>query len=129
MAQVKIYGLKNRLSKRRSALSDAIHEALMAAFELPEDKRFQRFIGLDEADFIHPKDRSADYTIIEISVFEGRSMESKKKLVRFLYLGALEKAGIANQDLEITIFETPRSSWGIRGMPADELTLNYRVDV
>jgi hypothetical protein len=32
-------------------------------------------------------------------------------------------------DLEITIFETPRANWGIRGKPGDELALGYRVDV
>jgi len=31
--------------------------------------------------------------------------------------------------VEITITETPRSNWGIRGLPADELELSYKVDV
>ena len=33
------------------------------------------------------------------------------------------------QDIEITIFETPRHNWGIRGLPGDELTLTYNVNV
>ena len=33
------------------------------------------------------------------------------------------------QDIEIAIFETPRHNWGIRGVPGDELLLNYRVEV
>jgi hypothetical protein len=32
-------------------------------------------------------------------------------------------------DVEITIFETPRHNWGIRGYHGDELPLNYKVDV
>ncbi|WP_376769316.1 tautomerase family protein [Pelorhabdus rhamnosifermentans] len=35
---------------------------------------------------------------------------------------------ISTQDIEITIFETPKSNWGIRGMPGDELSLNYKVE-
>ena len=31
--------------------------------------------------------------------------------------------------VEITIFETPRGHWGIRGLPGDELDLNYTVQV
>ena len=36
---------------------------------------------------------------------------------------------VTAQDLEITIFETPRHNWGFRGLPGDEHALNYRVDV
>jgi hypothetical protein len=44
MAQLKVYGLRSTLSPLKDALSDAIHEALVEAFALPRDKRFQRFI-------------------------------------------------------------------------------------
>jgi hypothetical protein len=30
--------------------------------------------------------------------------------------------------MKFTITETPRHNWGIRGLPADELTLNYKVE-
>jgi phenylpyruvate tautomerase PptA (4-oxalocrotonate tautomerase family) len=129
MAQVKIYGLKGRLGPRREMLSDAIHDALMAAFGLPPEKRFHRFIHLDRADFIHPADRSEDYTIIEISAFEGRSRAAKRLLINEIYVQVQERAGISPQDLEITLFETPRGNWGIRGKPGDELELPYTITV
>lgn len=129
MAQVKIYGLKNSLSEKREILSKAIHESLMEAFELPENKKFQRFIMLDENDFKFPADRSADYTIIELSIFEGRSVEAKKKLINLIIKNIEEQSGIQKQDIEVTIFETPMANWGIRGMPGDELVLNYKVNV
>ena len=31
--------------------------------------------------------------------------------------------------VEITIYETPRGNWGIRGVPGDELMLGYKVEV
>ena len=37
--------------------------------------------------------------------------------------------GIPPQDIEITIFETPRHAWGIRGAPGDELGLDHKVEV
>jgi phenylpyruvate tautomerase PptA (4-oxalocrotonate tautomerase family) len=109
MAQVKIYGLRSALQPLQQAISEGIHGALMAAFQLPPD-------------------RSEHYTIIEISCFEGRSVESKKQQIGELYerLGAV---GVAPQDLEITISETPRHNWGIRGAPGDELNLNYQVNI
>jgi phenylpyruvate tautomerase PptA (4-oxalocrotonate tautomerase family) len=129
MAQVKVYGLRSSLSAIRSELSDAIHESLMEAFALPREKRFQRFFPLDRDDFLFPSDRSDRYTIVEISVFEGRSPEVKKRLITTLFSRLQAQANVSPQDLEITIYETPRSNWGIRGKPGDELALDYKVNV
>ena len=129
MAQVTIYGRKGLLERDRAALSEAVHSSVMQAFEYPVEKRFHRFIALDEADFIYPSDRSARYTIIEFSIFEGRSVEAKKLLIRLLYQNIPRLTGISPQDLEFTIFETPRHAWGIRGLPGDEVGLDYKVEV
>ena len=129
MAQVKIYGLRSSLTQIREQLSGAIHEALMESFGLPENKKFHRYILLDEDDFQYPPDRSNQYTIIELSIFEGRSIEAKKKLINLLFYKIESQVGIDKQDIEITFFETPMSNWGIRGLPGDELALTYKVDV
>ncbi|GHU70367.1 hypothetical protein FACS189413_10620 [Bacteroidia bacterium] len=31
--------------------------------------------------------------------------------------------------IEISIFETPKHNWGIRGLPGDELQIDYKVNV
>lgn len=129
MAQVKIFGLRHSLENSRTAISQAIHSSVMEAFEYPPEKKFHRFIALDKEDFIFPQDRSEHYIIIEISIFEGRSAQAKKTLIRLLYERIPQLSGITPQDIEITIFETPRHSWGIRGMPGDEVGLNYKVEV
>lgn len=129
MAQVKIYGLRDELNPIKAALSEMIHRCLMDAFGLPADKKFQRFFAMDREDFYFPPDRSPRYTIIEISLFEGRSIEAKKHLIRLLFERAASELSIAPLDLEITLTETPRHNWGIRGLPGDELDLNYQVEV
>jgi phenylpyruvate tautomerase PptA (4-oxalocrotonate tautomerase family) len=129
MAQIKIFGLRRCTEPVRSILSDAIHGAVIEALAYPPEKRFHRFILLDDADFVYPSDRSERYLIIEVSLFEGRSVEVKKRLIRQLYERVASAAGIAPQDIEITIFETPRHAWGIRGLPGDEIGLNYKVEL
>jgi phenylpyruvate tautomerase PptA (4-oxalocrotonate tautomerase family) len=129
MAQIKIYGNRAALDPIKEQLSDCIHSCLIDALALPPDKRFQRFFPLDTGDFSYPADRSARYTIIEISMFEGRSVEAKKRLIGLLFERMHAQLGIAPQDVEITIFETPRHNWGIRGQAGDELGLEYRVEV
>ena len=129
MGQVKIFGLKKELNKNKAKISEVIHSCLVDGLKLPSDKKFQRFFALDEGDFLFPNDRTEKYTIIEVSMFEGRSVETKKELIRLIYTRFQEQLNISGADIEITIFETPKSNWGIRGLPADELKLNYNVNL
>ena len=129
MAQIKIYGLKSNLDENKSLISTAIHDAVMSALEYPLKKKFHRFISLNPDEFIYPDDRSKQYIIIEISMFEGRSVKAKKSLIKAIILNIHLQVGISPQDIEITMFETPKENWGIRGMPGDELALGYKVEV
>ncbi|MFJ3034116.1 tautomerase family protein [Curtobacterium pusillum] len=129
MAQVIVYGRRTSIDARRQQLSDAIHGAVVAALDYPAEKRFHRFVGLDAADFVYPEDRGDDYTIIEVSMFEGRSAEAKRELIRQLFDRIAAEVGIAPHSVEITITETPKVNWGIRGVNAEDLALGYRVDV
>ncbi|GGE90246.1 tautomerase family protein [Mycetocola zhadangensis] len=128
MAQIIVYGHKSALVPRIASLSDAIHTAAVSALQLPVEKRFHRFIPLDPEYFLAPSDRSIDYTIIEVSMFEGRTTATKKDFIRQM-ISSVAAIGVAGNDLEITITETPRANWGIRGVPADELQLTYPVKV
>lgn len=128
MSQVKVFGRREHLQGKQQAISDVIQRALVESLGLPADKRFHRFVALDDADFFYPSDRSVAYTILEISMFVGRSKDTKKQLIRALFAGFEKELGIAPNDLEITIFETPRENWGIRGLPGDELVVPYRVE-
>jgi len=129
MGQVKIYALKTTLQHHGSAISDAIHDAVIAALAYPKDKKFHRLLALNSTEFLYPNDRSEHYTIIEISLFEGRTTEAKKMLIQLIFQNIQERTGIKTQDVEITLFETPKANWGIRGMCSDEMTLNYKVEV
>lgn len=73
--------------------------------------------------------RSDNYTIIEISLFEGRTVAAKKKFYALVYERCQTQIGIESVDLEIVLTETPRHNWGIRGVPGDELGLDYKVEV
>ena len=129
MAQVKIFGLRDSLDPIKVRFSEVIHSCVVDAFQMPLDKRFHRFFLMDRDDFFYAPGRTEEYTIIEISMFEGRSVESKKQLIRLLFKRIQAMLNISSQDIEITIIETPKSNWGIRGLPGDELQLNYKVNI
>jgi phenylpyruvate tautomerase PptA (4-oxalocrotonate tautomerase family) len=129
MVQIKVYGLADKLNPIKSELSNVIHSSLVKVLQISPDKRFHRFFPLDKTNFYYPSDRSDNYLIIEISMFEGRSIETKKQLIRLLIQQINAQFKIPIYDIEITIFETPKANWGIRGLPGDELQLNYKVEV
>ena len=129
MGQIKVYGLEKSLKSIKKELSAVIHSCVVEAFEYPEDKRFHRFFPMKEENFYYQSDRTENYIIIEISIFEGRKKETKKKLIKLLFEKIEKELKISSKDIEITIFETPACNWGIRGITGDELALNYKVDV
>jgi hypothetical protein len=129
MAQVKIYGLRSHLDPIKPQVSDVIHACVVEALHYPPDKRAHRFFTLDAIDFFYPAGRTEKYTILEFSLFEGRSIATKKQLIRLLFQNFEQKLNIFNHDLEITLFETPKHNWGFRGLPGDEHQLDYKVEV
>ncbi|MEG4800234.1 tautomerase family protein [Microcoleus sp. ARI1-B5] len=128
MVQVKISGLREHLDPIKPQLSDVINSCVIDALEYPPDKRSHRFFPFDSCDFFYPAGRTERYTIVEVSMIEGRSVEAKKQLIRLLF-ERLQPLGISTQDLEITIFENPKHNWGFRGLPGDEHQLNYKIEV
>jgi phenylpyruvate tautomerase PptA (4-oxalocrotonate tautomerase family) len=128
MVQIIVYGHRDSIDQHRDSLSDAIHEAVVSALAYPVDKRFHRFIALEPRDFLHPQDRGEDYTIIEISMFEGRSETVKRELLRQMFVRIAAGPGIAPSSVEITITETAKVNWGIRGVNGADLALGYAVD-
>ena len=129
MAQIKIYGIGTQLEPIKAKLSDVVHSCVVDALQFPSDKRAHRFFCLDASDLIYPAGRTERYTIIEISMFEGRSVETKKRLIRLLFERIHAELGISAYDIEVTITETPKHNWGFRGLPGDEIDLNYKVNV
>lgn len=129
MAQIKIYGIRENILPLRERLSDTIHACVVDALQFPSDKRAHRFFPMDQADWFPPSGRTKAYTIIEITMIEGRSVEAKKKLIRLLFDNIRDQIGISHQDVEICIYESPACNWGFRGMHGDEVKLNYKINV
>ncbi len=130
MSQVKIYGLREKLNPIKQQLSDVVHSCVVDALQFPVDKRAHRFFPLEKDDFYCPDGRTEAYTIIELMMIEGHTVEAKKKLVRLLFERIHSEIGIVPYDLEICISESPAHNWGFRGMHGDEvIPLAYLTQV
>lgn len=129
MSQVKIYGQRLNLVPIREQLSDVIHSCVVDALQFPQNKRAHRFFYLEPEDFYRPATASERYVILEFMMMEGRSVDTKKKLIHLLYERISTKLGLPVTDLEICILESPAHNWGFRGMTGDEISLNYNVNI
>lgn len=129
MPSAKIYGLKSQVKPIQRTLSDVIHDCVSEGLRFPREKRLQRFILLDEEDFYYGEGRSEKYLVIEIAMFEGRSVEVIKGLINMLYDRITAATDIPRHDIDITIHEIPRHCWGLQGRLGDEQDLGYKVAI
>ena len=128
MAQFKVYGQRDVLAPLRAEMSDVVHAAAVEVLGLPQTKRFHRFFPMTAEDFPVPEGRTERYTIIEVLMFEGRLVHTKRAFYARLYEDFEARLGIEAADLEVAIVETPRHDWAIRGRGGDELELDYQVE-
>ena len=130
MPTAKIYGLRKVMDPVKKVLSDVIHECVAEALKFPPEKRLQRFFPMDEEDFHYGSiGRSEKYTVIEIAMFEGRSVDTIKFLINKLYEKVPAATGIPRSDIDIMISELPRHAWGLQGAIGDEQSLGYSVAI
>ena len=129
MPLVKVSLLKGRSKEEKKALLDGIHAALMDAFKIPENDRNQRIFEFELDNFDIPEGKTSNYTLIEIDVFPGRSLDAKRKLYQTTVQN-LKGLDIQPNDLLIVLKEPPLDNWGVRGgTPASEIDLGFKLDV
>lgn len=125
-----IFGIKEQLNPIKKQLSNVIHGCMQTVLGMPEDKRAQRFIHMEKEDFYYPGGRSDAYTVIEINMMSGRTIETQKRLIKSLFKEIESQLSISPVDVEITIKEQAPHQWGFRGMTGDEVRdLKYQVNV
>jgi len=130
MPLVKIEIRKGKSREYKKALLDGVHRALVQSIKIPDNDRKQRLYELDADNFEALSSNTGDITIIEITMFKGRSLEAKKQLYRAIADNLAKNPGIKGDDIVIVLHEEPLWNWGIRGgKPASEVGLGFRVDV
>lgn len=130
MPLVRLSMRKGKSREEIKAVSDAVHDALVAAFQIPVDDRNQRIIEYARDDYELPPDKTDMFTLIELTVFAGRSLATKKKL--YVEINRrLEALGFHNpKDIVIVMTEVPLDNWGVLGgVPASSIRLPFSLDI
>ena len=129
MPLVRIDVRKGRARSEKAALLEAMHAALVEALKIPDDDRTQRLCEHEAEDFEIPPTKTERYTVIEITMFPGRSLNAKRHLYGAIVRN-LASLGVASSDVFIVLHEPPMENWGVRGgVPASEVNVGFKVDV
>ena len=113
------------------AMIDAVHGALVAAFQIPAEDKHVRLQVHESQRFAYPPtlERPEYATLVSIDCFAGRSVEAKRKLYNEI-VERLEPFGIPRDHVSITLRESATENWGIRGgQAACDVALGFTVNV
>jgi phenylpyruvate tautomerase PptA (4-oxalocrotonate tautomerase family) len=112
-----------------AAVIEAVQSALREALKIPEWDRTLRLIEHLPSHFAVPPGRGEKFTLVEVTMFSGRSMAAKRALYQAIVRN-LAAFDVPPLDIKIALIEAPPENWGIRGgMPASEIELGFEIDV
>jgi len=110
-------------------LIEATHAAMVDALKIPDHDKLIRFVEHRPEHFVSPPGTSESFTLVEVSLFVGRTLEAKRKLYKSI-VQRFGELGVEPKDIRIILHEVPLENWGIRGgIPASEVDLGFNVNV
>jgi 4-oxalocrotonate tautomerase family enzyme len=124
---VKIELLKGKDKASLLQIRDEVMNAVVYSLQLPDNDRNVRILEYEQEYFIM---KPPYEVLIEITMFEGRTKETKKKLYQTIVENLAQNGLMDKSKVFIILNEQPLENWGVRGgIPADEITLDFKVEI
>ena len=115
MPLVRIEIIKGKDIVYKKTLLDAVHTALVNAVHIEDWDRFQRLYEIDNELFERSENKTDKFTMIELTMFPGRTKEQKAKIYEEIVKQLHERLGIEATDVFIVINEPSNENWGLAG--------------
>jgi 4-oxalocrotonate tautomerase len=101
----------------RQAIFEVIYRAMREALNVPEDDQFMTITEHDAANFRYGNAYgvawSADVVYIQITVFNTRTLEQKRRLFRRIAELLGESPGIRPEDVFVNVLEAAKENWSV----------------
>jgi 4-oxalocrotonate tautomerase len=116
MPLVEIDLLEGRTERELDAISDAVHEAMVAELDVPQRDRFQiinerRPTRLRFDPNYLDIDRDDQFVLIRITLAVGRATDAKQAFYRRLAGLLAERIGMRTESLAVVMIENEREDW------------------
>jgi phenylpyruvate tautomerase PptA (4-oxalocrotonate tautomerase family) len=131
VALARIEILTGRTAAYRREMVQAVRSALSESLQAPREDPLVRLVeyAANEFSLPYPDRHSERFTLIEVTMFAGRSMNTKRRLYEAI-VQRLSGLGVPEQDILIVIHEPAMHNWGVDGgLPASEVELGFKVDI
>jgi phenylpyruvate tautomerase PptA (4-oxalocrotonate tautomerase family) len=131
VALARIDILEGRSVDEKRAMVEAVRGALSEALHAPDDDPLVRLAEYPADQFTLPyPDRHSDrFTLIEITMFAGRSMQTKRRLYDAL-VRRLSAAGVPPEDVLIVLHQPETHDWAVDGgTPAYEADIGFDIEI
>lgn len=115
MPLVRIEIIKGKSPDYKKKMLNCVHNGLIDALGIEDWDRFQRIVEIDPLDFETSPEKTDQFTIIELTLFPGRSKQQKKAVIERITSRLNEELSIAPKDIFIVINEPPFENWGMGG--------------
>jgi phenylpyruvate tautomerase PptA (4-oxalocrotonate tautomerase family) len=128
MPLVEIGLLQGRSRPDLDAISDAVHEAMVAELDVPQRDRFQ-IITERSAPYLRfdsnylDIDRDEGFLLVRITLAAGRTTEAKQAFYRHLAGRLAERTGMRTENLAVVMIENQREDWSFGRGQASYLEL------
>jgi 4-oxalocrotonate tautomerase len=100
----------------RSVIADVVYTALIGVLNAPVDDRFMVVAAHDPADLIIDPtylgiERSAAALLIQVTLNEGRDVDTKRAFYRAIADGLHARVGLRREDVVINLVEVKKENW------------------
>jgi hypothetical protein len=120
---------KGWVASRGVQFLDAIHAAIVETLHSTEDDKVLRLVEHPPEHFAIPGSAGERFTHIEITMFAGRTLVTKRTLYHAIVRN-LERFGVPPKDVKIILIEVAAESVGMRGgVAACDLDIGYEIKV
>ena len=116
------------LDGRHDELIAAVQSALVETIRIPESDRCIRILEYPAGRFAMRPGCDPRATLVEISMFSGRSLDAKRRLYAAL-ARVFERFGVPPRDLNVIVHDTPRENWSAGGVAMSDVDLGFSTDV
>lgn len=116
MPMTQVFLLKGKSREYLQAISDRLHQALVDAFEVPPDDRFQIIHQREPEEFVFDRHymggpRSDDFVLFCVTAGKLRSTATKQAFYKKLVQLLSQSPGMRPEDVMVVINTTQTDEW------------------
>jgi phenylpyruvate tautomerase PptA (4-oxalocrotonate tautomerase family) len=128
MAMALIEVLAGHSDAHKRDLLEGVRRALCDSLQVPDDDPTIRLNEHAPESIIIPPRHSNRYTITTITMFHGRTLDTKRRFYQQL-VAELAQLGVPAEDVQVVLHEPAVENWSRAGIPASETDPGFTINI